>query len=101
MHSSRMRTVRLLNISCSAWGICRTPLDADPPSIDADPPPLMQTPWMQIPPGQVTCDVCREANPPTPAAVDRRNDTRLWKYYLTNQDDYHLSSLYIVCFADE
>ena len=47
MHSSRMRTARLLSVSCSApGGVCPTPLDADLPSgcrppstLDADPPP--------------------------------------------------------------
>ena len=36
MHSSRMRTVRLLTVSCSALVG-----DVDPPSLDSDPP--MQT----------------------------------------------------------
>ena len=45
MHSSRMRTARLLTVSCNArgWGVCPTPLDAEtPPGVDppdADPSP--------------------------------------------------------------
>ena len=48
MHSSRMRTSRLLTISYSAGGICLNAPDADP--------------------GHVTCDACWEANP---SPVDR------------------------------
>ena len=64
MHFNRMRTARLLTVSCT---IRRgPPLDADPPR--------MQTPLDADSPGHVTSDACWEANPPP---VDRRNDTRL------------------------
>ena len=61
MHSSRMRTGRLLTVShsipCVWWGVCppggQMPLDADPPR-------------------HVTCDTCWKATLPP---VDRRNDT--------------------------
>ena len=40
---------------------CRTPFDADPPPLAADPPPGCR------PPGHVTCDGCWEAkHPPLP-----------------------------------
>ena len=45
MHSSRMRTARLLTVSRSARG------GGLPTSLEADPP------------GHVTCDACWEANP--------------------------------------
>ena len=49
MHSSRMRTTRLLTVSCSAgWGVCTTLLYADIPGSRS---PRMQTPWIQTPLG--------------------------------------------------
>ena len=56
MHSSRMRTARLLTVSYSAGGggICPTPTPGYRTPMDADPPPL----------GYVTCDTCWEGNPP-------------------------------------
>ena len=73
MHSSRMRTARLLTVFCSSRGgeSAQSPLDADPlypwmqTPLDADPTlgfrPLS---WMQTPLGHVTCDACWEATPP-------------------------------------
>ena len=50
MHSSSMRTARLLTISYSARvGLLTSPFDIDPP--DAAPPPRMQTPSEADPPG--------------------------------------------------
>ena len=76
MHSSRMRTARLLTVSCSARGGGEQGIYPHPP--------LMQTPldahpsWMHTPfdvdptgcthPGHVTCDACWEA---TPTPVNR------------------------------
>ena len=69
IHSSRMRTTRLLiisrSISCvSEEGSAQSPCppDADPP--DADQPGGR-------PSGHVTCDACWEANPPLPPPVNR------------------------------
>ena len=79
MHSSRMRTARLLTVCRSIrWAVCPIPLlDADPPGcrlpLDADPPDA-EPPRSRPPPSYVTCDACWEANPPP---LDRRNNRRL------------------------
>ena len=54
MHFSRMRTVRLLTVFCSARG------GLPKPSPDADPP------GCRPPSGHVTCDACWEGNPAPP-----------------------------------
>ena len=81
---------------------CRPSLEADPPGCR---PSFRQTLWIQTPGGRspspdednpggrpsldadpsshVTIDACWEANPLPRPPMDRRNDTRLWKYYLT------------------
>ena len=92
MYSSKMRTARLLTVSCSVWfrGVCSTPFWMQTPGMQTLPlgctsPPSMQTQldaeppggkplWMQIPsrcrpldadpPGHVTCDASWEANYP-------------------------------------
>ena len=68
MHSSRMRTVRLLTVSVVLGAVCiwgegwADPSGCRPPFLlDAEPP------------GHVTCDACREANYPSP--VDRMRGT--------------------------
>ena len=82
MHSSRMRTARLLIVSCSIPCISGGGGGSAQPPLMQNPSP-MQTPGCRLPagcrpPGHVTCDACWEANP----LVDRRNDTRLWKHYI-------------------
>ena len=67
MHSSRMRTDRLLSVShsiqcVSEGGVCPTPLPPPTPPPDADPPDADQP--GSRPSGHVTCDACWEANPP-------------------------------------
>ena len=61
-NKNRMCTDRLLTISPSARG---------GGGVDAD--PWKQTPWMQLPPGHVTCDACWEANNPP----REQNDTQV------------------------
>ena len=94
MYSSRMRTARLLTVSCSIPCILGglpnprpppppptaeadphplrqtpAPLEADPPPLKVDPPTLeTDSPHLggRTPPGHVTCDACWKANPPPP-----------------------------------
>ena len=66
MHSSRMRTVRLLTVSrcmpcISGWGGSAQP----PYWMQTSPPPDADHPLMQTP-GHVTCFACWEATPPAP-----------------------------------
>ena len=78
MHSSRIRTARLLTVSRSIpWGEggLPNPPDADP-LLDADPPPLLDAdphPFLDAdPPGHVTCNTCWEVNPhPVNRMTDR------------------------------
>ena len=67
MHSSRMRTIR-----CSGHLSCH----AHPPDMHA-PLSCMHTPLPHMPP----CQVC--PLPHLHPSIDRMNDTRLWKHYLS------------------
>ena len=73
MHSSRMRTARLLTVSCSAGGeVCPTPpwmqiLPECRPPLDAGPP------WMQTPPCRLLLVIwpVMHAGEPTPPPLNR------------------------------
>ena len=84
MHSSRMRTARLLTVSriqggLHPGGFCiQEGLHSGAWSATgglADPQVCLQ--GVGIPPGHVTCDACLEANPPPPWT-----HKHLWKLYL-------------------
>ena len=62
MPSSRMRTARLLTICCRGWG-GSIPAPWMQTSLWMQTSPGCRLPWMQTPPGHVSCDACWEAIP--------------------------------------
>ena len=89
MHSSRVRTARLLTVSRrSQGGLSSPPGGRTPPAYPwrqtTPPPPDADCPTLdEDPPGHVTCDACWEVTPhPHPRTVDRMTDRSFWKHYL-------------------